>query len=63
MADPNRKGFFSSLGSVGGSSNSGFIFLHLKSPSERPEIPSADDDRASKGIWQRSRGGERASRN
>ena len=41
MADPNRKGFFSSLGTVGGSSNSGFIFMHLKSPSERPEIPSA----------------------
>jgi HAE1 family hydrophobic/amphiphilic exporter-1 len=37
---PNRKNFFSSLGTVGGSSNSGFIFIHLKNPSERPEIPS-----------------------
>ncbi len=40
MADPNRKGFFSSLGTVGGSSNSGFVFMHLKPPSERPEVPS-----------------------
>jgi HAE1 family hydrophobic/amphiphilic exporter-1 len=40
MADPNRKGYFNSLGSVGGSSNSGFIFMHLKPPSERPEVPS-----------------------
>jgi HAE1 family hydrophobic/amphiphilic exporter-1 len=40
MADPNRNGFFSSLGTVGGSSNSGFIFMHLKPPSERPEVPS-----------------------
>src|SRR5579863_2796236 len=40
MADPNRKGFFSSLGTVGGSSNSGFIFMHLLPPQERPKIPS-----------------------
>jgi HAE1 family hydrophobic/amphiphilic exporter-1 len=40
MADPNRKGFFSSLGTVGGSSNSGFVFMHLLPPSERPEVPS-----------------------
>jgi hydrophobic/amphiphilic exporter-1 (mainly G- bacteria), HAE1 family len=40
MADPNRKGFFSSLGTVGGSSNSGFIFMHLLPPKERPEVPS-----------------------
>jgi HAE1 family hydrophobic/amphiphilic exporter-1 len=40
LEDPNRKNFFSSLGTVGGSSNSGFIFIHLKNPSERPEIPS-----------------------
>jgi len=41
MADPNRKGFFNSLGTVGGSSNSGFVFIHLKTPDERPEIPNA----------------------
>jgi hydrophobic/amphiphilic exporter-1 (mainly G- bacteria), HAE1 family len=41
MADPNRYGFFSTVGLVGGGGNSGFIFMHLKSPSERPEIPSA----------------------
>jgi HAE1 family hydrophobic/amphiphilic exporter-1 len=40
LEDPNRKNFFSSLGTVGGSSNSGFIFVHLKDPSDRPEIPS-----------------------
>jgi HAE1 family hydrophobic/amphiphilic exporter-1 len=40
MADPNRKGFFSSLGTVGGSSNSGFVFMHLLPPEERPEVPS-----------------------
>lgn len=40
LEDPNRKNFFSSLGTVGGSSNSGFIFIHLKEPSERPEVPS-----------------------
>src|SRR5271170_8042933 len=40
MADPNRKGFFSSLGTVSGSTNSGFVFMHLKTPSERPKVPS-----------------------
>ena len=40
MDDPNRKGYFNSLGTVGGSSNSGFIFIHLKAPSERPEVSS-----------------------
>jgi HAE1 family hydrophobic/amphiphilic exporter-1 len=40
VADPNRKGFFSSLGTVGGSSNSGFIFMHLLPPQERPKIPN-----------------------
>ena len=40
MADPNRKGFFSSLGTVGGSANSGFIFMHLLPPDERPKVPS-----------------------
>ncbi len=40
MADPNRKGFFSSLGTVGGSSNSGFVFMHLLPPNERPKVPS-----------------------
>jgi HAE1 family hydrophobic/amphiphilic exporter-1 len=40
MADPNRKGFFSSLGAVNGSSNSGFFFMSLLPPSERPEVPS-----------------------
>ena len=39
--DPNNKGFFSTIGLVGGGGNSGFIFLHLKTPAERPEIPSA----------------------
>jgi HAE1 family hydrophobic/amphiphilic exporter-1 len=36
LADPNRKGFFSSIGS----GNSGFIFMHLLAPSERPKVPS-----------------------
>ena len=40
MADPNRKGFFSSLGTVSGGTNSGFVFMHLLPPSERPEVPS-----------------------
>jgi HAE1 family hydrophobic/amphiphilic exporter-1 len=40
MADPNKKGFFSSLGTVGGSANSGFIFMHLLPPEERPKVPS-----------------------
>jgi hydrophobic/amphiphilic exporter-1 (mainly G- bacteria), HAE1 family len=37
-ADPNKKGFFSSLGTVGGSSNSGFIFMHLLPPEDRPRV-------------------------
>jgi hydrophobic/amphiphilic exporter-1 (mainly G- bacteria), HAE1 family len=40
VADPNKKGFFSSLGTVGGASNSGFIFMHLLPPNQRPKIPS-----------------------
>ncbi len=40
VADPNRKGFFSSLGTLGGSANSGFIFMHLYPPEQRPKIPS-----------------------
>jgi len=43
LDDPNRTGFFSAIGPVGGGTsvgNSGFIFIHLKPPSERPEIPS-----------------------
>ena len=40
LDDPNNQNFFSSVGSVGGSSNSGFIFMHLKDPSKRPKIPS-----------------------
>ncbi|MGA9885734.1 MAG: efflux RND transporter permease subunit [Candidatus Acidiferrales bacterium] len=39
-ADPNRKGFFSTVGLTGGAGNSGFVFIHLKTPDERPEIPS-----------------------
>jgi len=39
-ADPNRKGFFSTVGLTGGAGNSGFVFIHLKSPEDRPEIPS-----------------------
>ncbi len=40
LADPNRKGFFSTIGLVGGGGNSGFVFSHLKPPSERPLVPS-----------------------
>ncbi len=41
LADPNRAGFFSTVGLVGtGGGNSGFVFMHLKPPSERPEVPS-----------------------
>jgi hydrophobic/amphiphilic exporter-1 (mainly G- bacteria), HAE1 family len=40
VEDPNRHGFFSTIGLVGGGGNSGFIFVHLKPPSERPEVPS-----------------------
>jgi HAE1 family hydrophobic/amphiphilic exporter-1 len=39
MSDPSRLAFFSAVGSVG-SSNSGFIFIHLKDPSKRPKVPS-----------------------
>jgi HAE1 family hydrophobic/amphiphilic exporter-1 len=37
--DPNRQGFFSTVGSFG-TPNSGYLFIHLKDPSDRPEIPS-----------------------
>jgi len=40
LNDPNMHGFFSSLGTVSGSTNSGFVFIHLKPPSERPKVPS-----------------------
>ena len=36
LKDPNPLGFFSSV--QGG--NSGFIFMHLKDPKDRPEVPS-----------------------
>ncbi|MGH9617753.1 MAG: efflux RND transporter permease subunit, partial [Acidobacteriaceae bacterium] len=36
-ADPNKKGFFSTVGLTGGAGNSGFVFIHLKSPNERPK--------------------------
>ncbi|HTR47252.1 MAG TPA: efflux RND transporter permease subunit [Verrucomicrobiae bacterium] len=38
--DPNPHGFFSTVGLVGGGGNSGFLFIHLKQPSERPKVPS-----------------------
>ena len=38
LADPNRLDFFSTLGF--GANNQGILFLHLKSPFDRPEIPS-----------------------
>jgi hydrophobic/amphiphilic exporter-1 (mainly G- bacteria), HAE1 family len=40
LADPNPKGFFSTVGLTGGAGNSGFVFMHLKSPNDRPEVPS-----------------------
>jgi len=40
LDDPNRHGFFSTIGLVGGGGNAGFLFIHLKPPSERPEVPS-----------------------
>jgi len=40
MDDPNRLGFFSTIGLVGGGGNSGFIFFHLKPVSDRPEVRS-----------------------
>ena len=39
-ADPNPHGFFSTVGLVGGGGNSGFLFIHLKPPSERPLVES-----------------------
>jgi len=40
IQDPNIKGFFSTVGLTGGAGNSGFCFMHLKSPDDRPKIPS-----------------------
>ncbi len=40
LADPNRKGFFSTIGLVGGGGNSGFVFSHLLPPAQRPKVPS-----------------------
>ncbi len=40
IADPNMKGFFSTVGLTGGAGNSGFTFMHLKTPDERPKVPS-----------------------
>ncbi|HUJ80702.1 MAG TPA: efflux RND transporter permease subunit [Candidatus Acidoferrales bacterium] len=41
LADPNRAGFFSTVGLVGsGGGNSGFVFMHLKPPAERPKVAS-----------------------
>jgi len=40
IQDPNIKGFFSTVGLTGGAGNSGFCFMHLKSPEDRPKIPS-----------------------
>ncbi len=40
IKDPNVKGFFSTVGLTGGAGNSGFVFMHLKSPNDRPEVPS-----------------------
>jgi len=40
LAYPNRRNFFSSVGMIGGTSNSGFIFVHLKEPSERAKVPN-----------------------
>ena len=39
MDDPNRLDFFSSHAG-GGAATTGFIFMHLKDPKERPKIPS-----------------------
>src|SRR5579864_9454327 len=35
LKDPNNHGFFSTIGLVGGGGNSGFVFIHLKTPAER----------------------------
>ncbi|MDE3110307.1 MAG: efflux RND transporter permease subunit, partial [Acidobacteriota bacterium] len=40
IADPNVKGFFSTVGLTGGAGNSGFVFMHLKEPNDRPTRPS-----------------------
>ncbi len=40
IRDPNIKGFFSTVGLTGGAGNSGFVFMHLKSPNDRPKLPS-----------------------
>jgi hydrophobic/amphiphilic exporter-1 (mainly G- bacteria), HAE1 family len=37
--EPSRSAFFSTVGSFS-SPNAGFIFIHLKDPSDRPKIPS-----------------------
>ncbi|HWF38874.1 MAG TPA: efflux RND transporter permease subunit [Candidatus Acidoferrales bacterium] len=37
LNDPNRQEFFSS---ISGGGNSGFIWMHIKDPGERPAIPS-----------------------
>ena len=37
LDDPNRQEFFSS---ISGGGNSGFIWMHIKDPDERPAIPS-----------------------
>jgi len=40
--DPNILHYFTAVGGPAGSaSNSGFAFIHLKDPADRPEIPSA----------------------
>ena len=40
LNEPSRKGFFSTVGLVGGGGNSGFMFIHLKYPQDRPLVPS-----------------------
>ncbi len=47
MADPNRKGFFSTIGTVGGSGNSGFVFSHLLPPVAAPQSSQPGDAGAS----------------
>jgi HAE1 family hydrophobic/amphiphilic exporter-1 len=39
--DPNVQGYFSAVGGpAGGAGNSGFAFIRLKDPPDRPEVPS-----------------------
>ena len=39
--DPNRLDYFAGLGGpAGGTINAGFVFVHLKDPPNRPEVPS-----------------------